>query len=69
MTMLLNTIRGLTAFVTGGGSGLGLAVCRHLARLDARVITIDLKPSEEKIDNVIAIKGKTKKITIMSIHK
>ena len=56
--MLLNTIRGLTAFVTGGGSGLGLAVCRHLAGLGIRVVTIDLKPSEEKIDNVTGIKGK-----------
>lgn len=56
--MLLNTIKGLTAFVTGGGSGLGLAVCRHLAGLGIRVVTIDLKPSEEKIDNVTGIKGK-----------
>ncbi|OTF82791.1 3-hydroxyacyl-CoA dehydrogenase-like protein [Euroglyphus maynei] len=61
MTMLLNTIKGASAFVTGGGSGLGLAVCRHLARLGARVVTIDLKPSEEKIDNVQGIKGDIRK--------
>ncbi|KAF7489640.1 3-hydroxyacyl-CoA dehydrogenase type-2 [Sarcoptes scabiei] len=55
---MLNSLRNLSAFVTGGGSGLGLAVCRHLAALGARVVTIDLKPSEEfQSDNVIALKG------------
>lgn len=54
---MFNTIRGMTALVTGGGSGLGLAVCRRLAGQGARVVTIDLKPNEEPIDNVLALKG------------
>lgn len=53
----LNTIKGLSTFVTGGGSGLGFAVSRHLAALGARVVTIDLKPTENKCENIIDIKG------------
>lgn len=54
---MLSSIRGLTALVTGGGSGLGLSVCQRLSRAGARVVALDLKPSEEAIENVIPIKG------------
>jgi NAD(P)-dependent dehydrogenase (short-subunit alcohol dehydrogenase family) len=38
-------IQGQTALVTGGGSGLGAAVARELARLDARVAVLDVNPA------------------------
>jgi NAD(P)-dependent dehydrogenase (short-subunit alcohol dehydrogenase family) len=36
---------GLTAVVTGGGSGIGLATARHLAARGANVACLDLDPS------------------------
>lgn len=59
--MLINAVKGITAFVTGGGSGLGLALCKRLSQQGARVVTLDLKPSEEAIENVLAIKGDIRK--------
>lgn len=56
-TNMLSSIRGLTALVTGGGSGLGLAVSQRLARQGVRVVALDLKPSEESIENVTSVKG------------
>ena len=38
---------GLAAVVTGGGSGIGLAAARLLAKGGARVAVLDLKPGEE----------------------
>ena len=38
---------GLTAVVTGGGSGIGLAAARLLAQRGARVAVLDLKPGTE----------------------
>ena len=35
-------IQGHSAFVTGGGSGLGEAVARELARLGAKVTVFDM---------------------------
>jgi 2-hydroxycyclohexanecarboxyl-CoA dehydrogenase len=39
-------VSGTTALVTGGGSGIGLAVAERLRSDGYRVATIDLKPSE-----------------------
>jgi 2-hydroxycyclohexanecarboxyl-CoA dehydrogenase len=39
-------VSGTTALVTGGGSGIGLAVAERLRTDGYRVATIDLKPSE-----------------------
>ena len=38
-----------TAVVTGGGSGIGLAVAERLRKDGYRVATVDLKPSETQL--------------------
>jgi len=53
---MLNSIKGISALVTGGGSGLGLAVCQRLVQQGARVVTLDLKPAAEQND-IVSIKG------------
>jgi 2-keto-3-deoxy-L-fuconate dehydrogenase len=40
-------LSGLTAVVTGGGSGIGLATARVLASRAAKVAVLDLKPGDE----------------------
>jgi 2-keto-3-deoxy-L-fuconate dehydrogenase len=42
-------LSGLAAVVTGGGSGIGLATARLLARRGAKVAVLDLKPGAEFI--------------------
>ena len=42
-------LTGLAAVVTGGGSGIGLATARLLARRGAEVAVLDLKPGDEFI--------------------
>ncbi|WP_405884992.1 SDR family oxidoreductase [Streptomyces sp. NBC_01136] len=42
--MSTNEFAGLTALVTGGASGIGLATARLLAARGARVVCLDLKP-------------------------
>jgi NAD(P)-dependent dehydrogenase (short-subunit alcohol dehydrogenase family) len=44
-------IQGQTALVTGGGSGLGEATARELARLGAKVAVLDINPVNA--DNVV----------------
>ena len=44
---LTGELNGLAAVVTGGGSGIGLATARLLARGGARVAVLDLEPGAE----------------------
>jgi len=48
-------LSGLTAVVTGGGSGIGLATARLLAARGATVAVLDLKPPEELSDGLIGL--------------
>lgn len=59
--MTLGSVRGLVALVTGGGSGLGLNVSKWLVQRGARVVSIDLKPPSEPIQDVTALKGDIRK--------
>lgn len=42
MTVPVSTLAGKVAIVTGGGGGIGRAVCQHMARLGARIVVNDL---------------------------
>lgn len=48
-------VKGHSAIVTGGASGLGLATARALAAAGARVAVLDLKQAELGIEGVIAL--------------
>ena len=40
----MSTVNGKIILVTGGGQGLGAAICRSLAADGATVIPVDIKP-------------------------
>jgi sorbitol-6-phosphate 2-dehydrogenase len=43
-------LKNKTAIVTGGGQGLGAAMCERLAREGARVVAADIKGTDTKVD-------------------
>ena len=47
----MNTVKGKVIVVTGGGQGLGAAICKTLAEDGAIVIPVDVKA--EKLQNVV----------------
>jgi meso-butanediol dehydrogenase/(S,S)-butanediol dehydrogenase/diacetyl reductase len=47
MAHLLTSYKGLTAFVTGGGSGLGAACVKRLIAKGCKVVCCDLKQPRE----------------------
>jgi len=54
----MNTVNGKVILVTGGGQGLGAAICRTLAEDGATVIPVDVKPKNlEKIAEEIKSTG------------
>jgi NAD(P)-dependent dehydrogenase (short-subunit alcohol dehydrogenase family) len=56
----MNTVKGKVIVVTGGGQGLGAAICRTLAEDGATVIPVDIKPENlDKITGEIKNNGST----------
>jgi NADP-dependent 3-hydroxy acid dehydrogenase YdfG len=52
----MNTVKDKVIIVTGGGQGLGAAICRTLAEDGATVIPVDIQ--KNKLDNIVSeIKG------------
>ena len=43
-------LKNKVAIVTGGGQGLGQAICQHLTGLGVRVIAADIKGTDTKVD-------------------
>jgi len=48
--MSTDEFSGLTALVTGGASGIGLATAQLLAARGARVACLDLKPDDNRVN-------------------
>jgi NAD(P)-dependent dehydrogenase (short-subunit alcohol dehydrogenase family) len=54
----MDTLRGKVAIVTGGGQGLGAAICEALAEFGAIVVVADIQlPQAEKVAKEIQAKG------------
>jgi 3-oxoacyl-[acyl-carrier protein] reductase len=59
-------LEGHIAAVTGGGSGIGQAICQAYAREGARIIVLDTNPAgaKETVETVTAAGGKASAITL-----
>jgi NAD(P)-dependent dehydrogenase (short-subunit alcohol dehydrogenase family) len=55
----LQSLSGGTVLITGGGSGLGAAICRNLARAGMHVVVsdVDLKRAEAVAAEIVASRG------------
>ena len=47
----MKNVKGKVILVTGGGQGLGAAICRTMAEDGAKVIAVDV--NENKLQNVV----------------
>lgn len=66
MATSIGLLSGRLALVTGGGSGIGQAVCRVLAREGARVVVADLNliAAEETVKDLDSIGGKSEHLAL-----
>jgi 3-oxoacyl-[acyl-carrier protein] reductase len=61
-----NSMTGQVAIVTGGGGGIGSAICRRLAHAGAQIIVIDLQ-QEKARDLVNSLPGENHMVSYVSI--
>lgn len=50
----MTDVAGKTVYVTGGASGMGLGACRALAGLGARIVVLDLNPTDAALHEIEA---------------
>jgi NAD(P)-dependent dehydrogenase (short-subunit alcohol dehydrogenase family) len=64
--MMAGLLEGHIAAVTGGGSGIGQAICQAYAREGARVIVLDSNPvgAQETVDSITAAGGKASAVKL-----